>query len=113
MRKPCENNILLLAALATLIIVPAPAFAEEMISPIPFGGYHKDGKCGCYGTKSAIKTIGEARKIIEGFLAGHDLHTGVMIEFPRFFKAELVDGNGVIRDVVIVDKINGRVRSIN
>jgi len=38
---------------------------------------------------------------------------GVMDEFPRFFKAELVDGKGVLRDGVIVDKINGRVRSIN
>jgi hypothetical protein len=34
-----------------------------------------------------------------------------MIERPRFFRAELVDDNDTVRDVVIVDKINGRVRS--
>ncbi len=91
----------------------ASALAEQTGSPIPFGGYHKDGKCGCYGAKSAIKTADEARKVIEGFLVGHDLRIGVMDEFPRFFRAELMDGNGAMQDVVIVDKITGRVRSIN
>ena len=110
MRKSCKNRILLLAALAPLTTVPA--FAEEMISPIPYGGYCKNGKCGCYGAKATIKTAVEARRIIEEFLSGHDLWVGAMIEHPRFFRAELVDGNGIIRDVVIVDKINGRVRSI-
>ena len=99
--------------MAFFVLMAAPAFSEQPGSPIPFGGYRKDGTCGCYGTKSAIKTADDARKVIEGFLVGHDLRIGVMDEFPRFFKAELVDGNGAMRDVVIVDKINGRVRSIN
>jgi hypothetical protein len=34
-----------------------------------------------------------------------------MDERPRFFRAEIIDGNGTVRDVVIVNKSNGRVRS--
>jgi hypothetical protein len=111
MKKPYKGFIMLFASLA--VLMAAPVFAEQSGSPIPFGGYRENGKCGCYGAKAAIKTANEARKVIEEFLVGHDLHIGAMVERPRFFRAELVDGNGAVRDVVIVDKINGRVRSIN
>ncbi len=111
MKRPCKTVMKTFMAFGVLMV--APAFAELADSPIPFGGYRKDGKCGCYGTKAAVKTADEARNVIEGFLIGHDLRIGAMDEFPRFFRAELVDGNGTVRDVVIVDKINGRVRSIN
>lgn len=110
MIKPRE--LVLATCIALAVLMAAPTFSEEILSPIPFGGYRNNGKCGCYGTKTAIKTAEEARKVIEEFLVGHDLRIGAMLERPRFFKAELVDGNGSIRDVVIVDKLNGRVRSI-
>ena len=111
MKNTYKTVITLYIALAGLMA--APVFAEQPGSPIPFGGYRKTGGCGCYGAKAAIKTADEARRVIEEFLVGHDLHIGAMVERPRFFRAELVDENGVLRDVVIVDKINGRVRSIN
>jgi len=110
MKRPWESVLSMCLALA--VLMATPAFAEEIRSPIPFGGYRHNGKCGCYGAKAAIKTAEEARKVIEAFLVGHDLRIGAMLERPRFFKAELVDGNGSIRDLVIVDKLNGRVRSI-
>ena len=111
MKNQHKNVITMYAALALLIA--SPVFAEQGDSPIPYGGYLKNGKCGCYGARAAIKTADEARKVIEEFLVGHDLRIGAMVERPRFFRAELVDENGVLRDVVIVDKITGRVRSIN
>jgi len=89
----------------------APSLAARVDSPIPYGGYHKEGKCGCYGAKTAIATAAEARSIISGFLSGHDLQIGNMTERPRFFRAELVDSKGKVRDVVIVDKLTGRIRS--
>lgn len=94
------------------VLMAAPAFSEEIVSPIPYGGYRHDGKCGCYGAKAVIRTADEARKVIEKFLVSHDLQIGAMLERPRFFRAELVDGKGAVRDVVIVDKFNGRIRSI-
>ena len=93
------------------VLMATPVFAGQTQSPIPFGGYRKDGKCGCYGAKAAIKSADEARKVVEGFLVGHDLHIGSIDERPRFFKVELVDINGTVHDVVIVQKNNGRVRS--
>lgn len=87
------------------------AFAGQTQSPIPFGGYQKNGKCGCYGAKTAIKTADEARKVIEGFLVGHDLHIGSIDERPKFFRVQLLDRDGTVHDVVIVHKDNGRVRS--
>jgi len=97
--------------LGLVVLMVAPAFPEGADSPIPFGGYSNDGKCGCYGAKVPIKTIEDARKVIEKFIAGHDLRIGVMTEKPGYFRAELVDGNGTVRDLVIVNKVNGRVRS--
>lgn len=98
---------------ATLIsLMVAPAFTAQTGSPIPYGGYRKDGNCGCYGAKAGVKTAAEARKIIEAFLVGHAMRIGVIEERPRFFRAELVDDNGEARDIVVVDRLNGRVRSI-
>ena len=109
MKHPSRNIILLYTALTSLMATSA--FAEESRSPIPFGGYMKNGRCGCYGARVAVKTPAEARRIIEDFLEGHDLRIGSMDERPGFFRVELVDGNGTVRDVVIVHKNNGRVRS--
>ena len=110
MRNPSKATIMLYVVLGALMA--APAFADDARSPIPFGGYQRNGRCGFYGAKATIKTADEARKVIEGFLAGHDLRIGAMDERPRFFRAELLDGNGIVRDVVILNKFNGRVRSI-
>lgn len=111
MLKPCKSVII--AGMTLTALMAAPALAEQSGSPIPFGGYRKDSKCGCYGTKAAVKSADQARKIIQGFLLNQDLRISAMYEFPRFFKADLVDANGTLNDVVIVDKITGRVRSIN
>lgn len=110
MKHPSNHIILLYTALAALLA--APAVADESSSPIPFGGYMKNGRCGFYGARAAVKTAAEARRIIEDFLEGHYLQIGAMDERPRFFRAELVDKNGTVRDVVVVNKVNGRVRSI-
>lgn len=109
MKKSYKTVIALYASLT--VLMAAPVFAEQADSPIPFGGYHKKGRCGLYGAKVAIKTAEEARKVIEEFLVGHNLRIGAMDERPRFFRAELVDSSGIVRDVVIVNKVNGRVRS--
>jgi hypothetical protein len=109
MKKPRKTSIMLYATLA--LFMAAPVFAAQADSPIPFGGYCKNGKCGYYGARTAIKTAAEARKIIEEFLVGLDLRIGTIEERPRFFRAKLVDGNGTVCDLVIVNKVNGRVRS--
>jgi len=109
MKKPSKTVITLFAVLVFLIA--APAFAGQTGSSIPYGGYQKNGKCGRYGAKAVIKTADEARQVIEGFLAGNNLRIGAMEERPNFFIVKLVDGNGAVQDVVIVNKGNGRVRS--
>lgn len=100
------------ACMALALLVAVPAFSDDSASSIPFGGYHHRGKCGCYGARAVIRTENEARKVIERFLTDHNLRIGAMSERPRFFRAELVDEKGAVRDVVIVDKSNGRIRSI-
>ncbi len=110
MKNTYKTVITLYSTLA--VLMATNAFADEAISPIPFGGYRKGGMCGFYGAKAAVKTMDEARKVIEEFLVGHNFRIGAMEERPRFFRAELVDENGTVRDVVIVHKGNGRVRSV-
>ena len=109
MKSPWKLDLVIIMAL--VVLMAAPVYAENARSPIPFGGYQINGKCGCYGEKAPIKSADEARKVIEGFLVGHDLRIGAMEERPNFFRVKLVDGNGIVRDVVIVNKDNGRVRS--
>jgi hypothetical protein len=109
MKMPYKTNVIVYVVLT--ILVAAPVFADDARSPIPFGGYQKNGKCGCYGEKAPIKSADEARKVIEGFLVGHDLRIGAMEERPNFFRVQLLDGNGIVRDVIIIHKVNGRVRS--
>lgn len=108
MKNP--RNMDLVITMALVILLATPTFAENARSLIPFGGYLEQGKCGCYGAKTAIKTADEARKVVEEFLVGHDLHTGSIDERPNFFKVDLLDRNGIVQDVVIVHKDTGRVR---
>ena len=109
MKSPWKLDLVIIMAL--VVLMAAPVFADDARSPIPFGGYQKNGKCGCYGEKAPIKSADEARKVIEGFLVGHDLRIGAMEERPNFFRVQLLDSNGIVRDVIIIHKVNGRVRS--
>lgn len=106
-----EHKIVIALCAVIFGLIAPPVFAEQADSPIPYGGYRKEGRCGCYGAQTVIKTAEEARKVIEQFLVGHDWRIGTMQERPNFFMAELVDRSGAVRDVVIVHKANGRVRS--
>lgn len=106
------NKLCFAACVALALLMAVPALSDDSASPIPFGGYHQRGKCGCYGARAAIRTEEEARKVVEKFLTGHNLRIGAMSERPRFFRAELVDEKGTVQDVVIVDKFNSRIRSI-
>lgn len=93
------------------LTIAAPAFAEPPGFTVPFGGYHRGGRCGMYGARARIMSADEARKVIEQFIAGQELQIGALIERPRFFRAELLDRERIVRDVVIVDKSTGRIRS--
>lgn len=109
MKKFNTTTISLYAALA--VLVAAPIIAGETNSTIPFGGYLENGRGGSYGAKCTIASMDEARMVVEGFLTGHDLRIGAMEEHPLFFRAELIDRFGTVKDVVIVNKVNSRVRS--
>lgn len=109
MKKFYKTTMILYAALTVLVAVPVTA--GEAKSSIPFGGYLEKGRSGYYGAKTTITSLDEARRVVEGFLVCHDLRIGAMEEHQRFFRAELVDKHGTVKDVVIVNKFNGRVRS--
>lgn len=61
-----------------------------------------------------MTTAEQARQILEKPLAlrGQGLHTGTIFDRAGYFELELLGGNGLPVDHVIVNKRSGRVRSI-
>lgn len=76
----------------------------------PYGDY-----CpmrGSYGARKPVKTIEEAKKILEEYFAKEDVIIGDIRERRWFFEAEIKDKNNNLLDIVIVHKRSGRIRSI-
>ncbi len=79
----------------------------------PFGDYCPGPRRGWYGARKAVKSAQEARKILEEYFAADDLRVGKIKERETFFEAEIFDKENVLIDRIIVEKRNGRIRSIN
>lgn len=78
----------------------------------PYGHYCPGPRWGWYGAKKAVKTVEEARKILEEYLKGYDVLIDTIKEKEWFFEARIKDKNNTLLDILIVDKRTGRIRSI-
>lgn len=87
--------------------------ASPYQSPIPFGWYPKDGRCGPYGTRAAVKNREQAVAIVKVLLEESRWEIEVIEELPGYFKVQLRDAGTGQQQVVIIDKSTGRVRPVN
>jgi hypothetical protein len=90
------------------------SFAEEnnprVIKCPAYGHYWTDNK---YGAKREVKTPDEAKQILEKFFIPHcGMHVYIIKHNNRFFEAKIVNIQGVVVDMVIIDKSSGRIRSV-
>ena len=77
----------------------------------PYGGYCRGPKWGWYGARRAVKSVREARQLLDEFLKETDLSVGEIRDKGRFFEADVLEeGEGIV-DILIVDKRTGRIRS--
>lgn len=74
----------------------------------PYGHYCS----GPYGARQQVDSVERAREILQDFFADENVAVGKPVERDGYYEAEILDRNGTLVDKVIVDKRNGRIRSI-
>ena len=79
-----------------------------------YGQYWQSEKWGWYGAKRTVSTPADAQHILEQFLIHHqrDVRVVRMREKAHFFVAEIINGKGVMVDLILIDKRTGRMRSM-
>lgn len=85
-----------------------PAWRERA----PYGDYCPGFKKKWYGAKISVKTAEEAKKILLEYFSKDEVKIGLISERKWFFRAEILDKDNALTDVVIIDKRTGRIRSI-
>lgn len=112
------KKIIVLIIISVFILLSSTSYAQSM-SPRwekcrpTYGGYCCGYRGGWYGAKRLVSTSEEAREILVRFFAPYsNLRIGTIREKASFFEAEIIDRNGAMVDLVIVDKRTGRIRSI-
>lgn len=105
-----RNRIFLSFLAGAICIISLPLVHAEDRSP--YGGYNKGKADSSYGEKRPVATLEEAKKVLLAYLAKKDVKIGEIKEKELFFEAEIRDKNNNLIDKVIVDKRNGRIRSI-
>ncbi len=111
--------VVLLVFLFGMLIFPAlshgqPGGRGMMYRGMPYGQFCPGARSRPYGAPKAVRTINEARKLIESyyFSCGQQLHCGNIEEKDSYFEADVVSTDGAVVDRVILDKRTGRIRSI-
>lgn len=115
---------------SAILLLPFLLLLTTMMAPADAGAQYRGGRgyrsglygqfCdgshrgGPFGTRNPVTTVEQARQVIEKCLAlrGQGLHTGTTFDRAGYFELEVLGGNGLPVDRVIVHKRSGRVRSI-
>ncbi len=81
---------------------------------MPYGHFCPGMGMGPYGMRKPVRTADEAKQVVERYFSssGQAVHCGKVEEKDLYFEAEILDHNGTLIDKAIVDKRNGRIRSI-
>lgn len=104
----------------TLLAVPPQTSAQDRgrgwYEGRPYGDYCPGRRWGGpYGARQPVRTLDEARQVIERYFAARqkDVTVGKIEERKWFFLAEILDKDGALVDETLVDKRTGRIRSIH
>lgn len=88
---------------------PGPGFGPGRS---PYGAYCPKRHADRYGARQPVTTAAEARERLLQFFGADQVTVTNIVELPRHFKADILDRNGTLLDTVIIDRRNGRIRSI-
>lgn len=113
MRAICLVAVTIFSIIAILPAVPAQAMNGCCGSMHPYGNYCEEGMWGPYGARKPVKTVSEARQILQHYYGNSDMRVGTISDQKEYFRAEIRDSRGEIADIVIIDKRSGRIRSVN
>jgi hypothetical protein len=108
----------LLIFLFVTSMVPAALHAQPMGRGMhqgaPYGHYCPGLRWGPYGTRKPVRTVAEARQVMELYLSGNaeGVHAGKIEEKDSYFEAEILGRDEKPIDRAIVDKRTGRIRTI-
>jgi len=78
----------------------------------PYGDYCAGPRWGWYGSRRGVETVKEANGILQDYFSKEGVTVGRVVERQGYFEADILDGKGKVMDRVIVNKRNGRIRSI-
>ncbi|MCG2720811.1 MAG: hypothetical protein L6290_02190 [Thermodesulfovibrionales bacterium] len=77
-----------------------------------YGDYKRGDKWGWYGAKKVVRNPVEAQQLLEKFFIHHrTLKVGIIKERIYFYEAHIINVNGTLVDIIIIDKRNGRIHS--
>lgn len=118
-REVIRLSLVLAIVVFTLFSGTGEAFAQRRgwgwYEGMPYGQFcpHRQWG-GPYGVRRPVRTVDEARQVIESYFAARQkaVTVGRIVERKWFFLAEILDGDGTIVDETIVDRRTGRIRSI-
>jgi len=78
----------------------------------PYGAYCPKRHADKYGARQPVQTATEARQRLLQFFGADEVTIRNLEEYPRHFKADIINKNGKLLDTVIIDRRSGRIRSI-
>jgi len=113
MKKPFLFLTVLFAILIPAEFLHAQETNNQPKLKCPYGNYLPSSKWGWYGAKRIVSTPDEARIIVQHFFM-HQVHfrVGKIIVKQRFYVAEIVNKDGKIVDLILIDRLTGRMRSM-
>lgn len=79
---------------------------------VPYGYYRHHWRKTGYGQRTQIKNVEDAITLVREFYAPHNVQIIPVLESLRFYRMEVLDEKNNIIDVIVVDKLSGRLRSI-
>lgn len=108
-----------LIILVTFFAIPVETSAQHRgwgwYEGRPYGDFCPGRRWGGpYGVRKRVRTVDEAKQVIEQYFAARqkNVTVGRIEERKWFFLAEILDKDGTVVDETIVDKRTGRIRSI-
>ena len=105
---------LLIIILLILTMYPVEGYAMmhgEGRHMRPYGGYCRGPKWGWYGAGRHVRTEKEVKDLVSDFLDETDLTVGEIRDEETYFEVDIMNKEGEVVDLIIVDKRSCRMRS--
>ncbi len=79
----------------------------------PFGYYCKGPRGGWYGERRQVKTEEEAKSLIKEFFSNKEVIINKLTDKKLFYEVEIYIKDEDSNNILIIDKRNGRMRTID